>query len=94
MSKRGWSLNTLQHPPCLHLCVTTCHEGKAKEFLEDLEASNEEASASAGKVPCLAYLLLALNCIYIRTILLRIKSKPVWAVFIFLNHHGCWPDNT
>ncbi|CAN0188626.1 unnamed protein product [Ascophyllum nodosum] len=49
MSHRGWSLNTLQRPPCLHLCVTTCHVGKAKEFLEDLAASTSEAAATAGK---------------------------------------------
>lgn len=50
MSHRGWSLNALQHPPCLHLCVTSCHVGKARKFLSDLEASAVEASVSSGKV--------------------------------------------
>lgn len=50
MSHRGWSLNALQHPPCLHLCVTMCHVGKAGEFLADLLASTLEAGASAGEV--------------------------------------------
>lgn len=50
MSHRGWSLNALQHPPCLHLCVTMCHVGKAEVFLADLEASTLEAGASAAEV--------------------------------------------
>lgn len=52
MSHRGWSLNALQHPPCLHLCVTMCHvgEGKAGQFLADLLASTLEAGATAGEV--------------------------------------------
>ena len=51
MSHRGWSLNALQHPPCLHLCVTMCHVGKAGEFLTDiLEAMMEAAGAAAGEV--------------------------------------------
>lgn len=45
MSHRGWSLNALQHPPCLHFCVTMCHVGKAAEFLTDLLASTLEAGA-------------------------------------------------
>ncbi|CAN0119796.1 unnamed protein product [Pylaiella littoralis] len=49
MSHRGWSLNALQHPPCLHLCVTMCHVGKAEVFLADLEASTLEAGASAAE---------------------------------------------
>ncbi|CBJ31196.1 Pyridoxal-dependent decarboxylase [Ectocarpus siliculosus] len=49
MSHRGWSLNALQHPPCLHLCVTMCHVGKAGVFLADLLASTLEAAAAAGE---------------------------------------------
>ncbi|CAN0275032.1 unnamed protein product [Hapterophycus canaliculatus] len=50
MSHRGWSLNALQHPPCLHLCVTQCHVGRSQVFLADLLASTMEAAATAGKV--------------------------------------------
>lgn len=50
MSHRGWSLNALQHPPCLHLCVTSCHVGKARDFIRDLLASTLEAAAASGKV--------------------------------------------
>lgn len=50
MSHRGWSLNALQHPPCLHLCVTMCHVGKAGVFLVDLLASTLEAAAAVGEV--------------------------------------------
>ncbi|CAM9967188.1 unnamed protein product [Scytosiphon promiscuus] len=49
MSHRGWSLNALQHPPCLHLCVTQCHVGKSQSFLADLLASTLEAAATAGQ---------------------------------------------
>jgi len=42
MSARGWSLNSLQNPPCVHLCVTVRHVGHEKEFLDDLSASVEE----------------------------------------------------
>ena len=38
MSQKGWSLNGLHHPPCVHLCVTLRHteQGVAERFLEDL----------------------------------------------------------
>ncbi|CAI5739159.1 unnamed protein product [Peronospora destructor] len=39
MSKHGWSLNPLQHPISVHLCVTVRHIGKAKKFLDALEAA-------------------------------------------------------
>lgn len=55
MSHRGWSLNALQHPPCLHLCVTMCHAGKAGLFLADLLASTLEAAAAAGEVKVFRY---------------------------------------
>ncbi len=42
MTKRGWSLNTLQNPPCVHLCVTVCHIGKNALFLKDLKDALEE----------------------------------------------------
>lgn len=50
MSHRGWNLNTLQHPACLHLCVTVCHVGKAREFLRDLALSTLEAASITGNV--------------------------------------------
>ncbi|MBL8920181.1 MAG: aspartate aminotransferase family protein [Myxococcaceae bacterium] len=41
MAKRGWSLNGLQHPAAVHLCVTLRHTqpGVAQRFLADLRAS-------------------------------------------------------
>ncbi|HEX6275862.1 MAG TPA: aminotransferase class V-fold PLP-dependent enzyme [Polyangiaceae bacterium] len=44
MSSRGWSLNGLQRPPSLHLCVTLRHTepGVAARFVRDLEASVAE----------------------------------------------------
>lgn len=36
MAKKGWSLNALQHPVSVHLCVTVRHIGKAKKFLAEL----------------------------------------------------------
>lgn len=41
MTKRGWSLNTLQNPPCVHLCVTMRHTqpGRTRGFVEDLKDS-------------------------------------------------------
>ncbi|TMW56404.1 hypothetical protein Poli38472_006414 [Pythium oligandrum] len=39
MAKKGWSLNALQHPASVHMCVTVRQIGKAKKFLSDLETS-------------------------------------------------------
>jgi sphinganine-1-phosphate aldolase len=41
MSKRGWSLNGLQSPPAVHICVTLRHTqpGVVQKFAEDLRAS-------------------------------------------------------
>lgn len=41
MAKRGWSLNGLQHPAAVHLCVTLRHTmpGVAEKFASDLRAS-------------------------------------------------------
>jgi sphinganine-1-phosphate aldolase len=41
MSARGWSLNGLQKPPCVHLAVTLRHTqpGVAERFLADLRAA-------------------------------------------------------
>jgi glutamate/tyrosine decarboxylase-like PLP-dependent enzyme len=50
MTRRGWSLNGLQRPPSIHLCVTLRHTGAgvAEQFLEDLRASVAELQASKG----------------------------------------------
>jgi sphinganine-1-phosphate aldolase len=53
MTRRGWSLNGLHRPACVHLCVTLRHTepGVPERFLTDLAASAaeaREAPASAG----------------------------------------------
>merc|ERR1712146_73709 len=52
MSSRGWSLNILQYPECIHLCLTYCHvrTGADKTFLVDLKDSVAEVmKAPIGK---------------------------------------------
>jgi sphinganine-1-phosphate aldolase len=39
MHARKWSLNTLQNPPAVHLCVTYVHRGCGERFVRDLEDS-------------------------------------------------------
>jgi sphinganine-1-phosphate aldolase len=41
MTSRGWSLNGLHRPACVHICVTLRHTqpGVAERFIEDLRAS-------------------------------------------------------
>ena len=39
MTKKGWSLNALQSPACLHICCTVAHLGHHDEFIADLKAS-------------------------------------------------------
>ena len=48
MSHRGWSLNGLHKPACVHLCVTLRHTqpGVAERFLQDLEASVAHVKAN------------------------------------------------
>jgi glutamate/tyrosine decarboxylase-like PLP-dependent enzyme len=48
MSARGWSLNGLQRPPSVHLCITLRHTepGVAEDFLRDLEASVADVKAA------------------------------------------------
>jgi sphinganine-1-phosphate aldolase len=50
MARRGWSLNGLQNPPAVHLCVTLRHtgEGVAQRFLADLRACVDEARSTPG----------------------------------------------
>eukprot|EP00597_Dinobryon_sp_UTEXLB2267_P004357 CAMPEP_0170076044 /NCGR_PEP_ID=MMETSP0019_2-20121128/13082_1 /TAXON_ID=98059 /ORGANISM="Dinobryon sp., Strain UTEXLB2267" /LENGTH=501 /DNA_ID=CAMNT_0010287421 /DNA_START=333 /DNA_END=1838 /DNA_ORIENTATION=+ len=43
MSKKGWCLNALQQPPCLHICCTVTHVGQESAFLSDLQAAVDEA---------------------------------------------------
>ena len=53
MTKRGWSLNDLQSPACIHVCVTLNVAPRALDFLEDLKASvaevREEGSSGMKK---------------------------------------------
>ncbi|MGD2096491.1 MAG: aminotransferase class V-fold PLP-dependent enzyme [Desulfobacterales bacterium] len=41
LSSRGWSLNGLHHPACVHLCVTLRHTqpGVTERFIHDLKAA-------------------------------------------------------
>ncbi len=57
MTERGWSLNGLYKPPCVHLCTTLRHTapGVAERFIDDLKASVEyvkdNPSATGGQAP-------------------------------------------
>mmetsp|Transcript_17876 Transcript_17876/g.23835 ORF Transcript_17876/g.23835 Transcript_17876/m.23835 type:complete len:108 (+) Transcript_17876:349-672(+) len=42
MTKRGWSLNSLQRPACIHLCVTLKTVSFASEFVKELRECVEE----------------------------------------------------
>ena len=48
MSARHWSLNGLQKPPAVHLCITLRHTepGVADRFLEDLGAAVEHVRSN------------------------------------------------
>ena len=46
MGARGWNLNTLQYPACVHICVTYANAGKAGEFVADLRAAVAEVAAA------------------------------------------------
>jgi hypothetical protein len=43
MTRRGWALNSLQKPECVHICVTLRHAGTIDQFLADLRVSVEVA---------------------------------------------------
>jgi glutamate/tyrosine decarboxylase-like PLP-dependent enzyme len=47
MTHRGWSLNGLHHPSCVHLCVTLRHTqpGVAERFIADLQAAVADVRA-------------------------------------------------
>jgi sphinganine-1-phosphate aldolase len=57
MAQRGWSLNGLHRPTCVHLCVTLRHtqSGVAERFLTDLnnsvEAVKQNPQAEGGMAP-------------------------------------------
>lgn len=36
MSSKGWNLNNLQRPSCIHICLTAKHVGMDEPFLKDL----------------------------------------------------------
>ena len=42
MSKKGWSLNSHQHPPSVHICCTVLHVQREDELLKDLADSVHE----------------------------------------------------
>lgn len=50
MARRGWSLNGLQHPAAVHICVTLRHvaPGVVDRFLADLADSVEAAAREPG----------------------------------------------
>ena len=50
MVKRGWSLNPLQFPPALHMCVTvvTTREGVAERFVSDVRECMEQLRKHPG----------------------------------------------
>jgi glutamate/tyrosine decarboxylase-like PLP-dependent enzyme len=50
MAKRGWSLNGLQSPAAVHICVTLRHtsEGVPQRFVADLGAAVDQARAEPG----------------------------------------------
>merc|ERR1711916_141921 len=50
MSHRGWSLNALQRPACLHICVTVPHTKYYERFRKELAEAVEEVRAAGGKV--------------------------------------------
>jgi hypothetical protein len=48
MSGKGWSLNGLQDPPAVHICVTLRHAqpGVAERFIADLRSAVDEVRAN------------------------------------------------
>jgi glutamate/tyrosine decarboxylase-like PLP-dependent enzyme len=50
MAQRGWSLNGLHRPACVHVCVTLRHAqpGVAERFVADLADATKEARALPG----------------------------------------------
>ncbi len=50
MTDRGWNLNGLHKPPCVHICITLRHTqpGVADRFAQDLQAAVAEAKQRPG----------------------------------------------
>ena len=49
LTERGWNLNTLQNPPCVHICVTYANCGSSAKFVDDLrKAIDHVKTAPAG----------------------------------------------
>ncbi|CAM6085397.1 unnamed protein product [Calypogeia fissa] len=49
MTSRGWSLNALQRPASIHICVTLQHVEVTDEFLEDLADAVKTVRENPGK---------------------------------------------
>ena len=49
MAQKGWNLNSLQYPSCLHICCTNLHCGKDEQFLRDLREAVEEVTSHPEK---------------------------------------------
>jgi sphinganine-1-phosphate aldolase len=56
LRERGWSLNGLQHPPSIHLCVTLTHTkpGVAERFIADLRTAVDQVKSSPARTGGLA----------------------------------------
>lgn len=52
MTKKGWSLNALQSPACLHICCTVAHIGHHDEFIADLKASGRRMIVNESIIDC------------------------------------------
>merc|ERR1712227_879964 len=50
LGERGWALNALQFPACVHLCVTRPHTlpGVADRFIKDVQEVTAEIMADPG----------------------------------------------
>jgi sphinganine-1-phosphate aldolase len=46
MQRKGWLLDRLQFPPCLHIIITPQHAKIVSQFLKDLKESVEELKAN------------------------------------------------
>lgn len=52
MKDRGWNLNSLQFPSCVHLCVTNIHteDGTTERFIKDVTEIAAEMIEQPGPV--------------------------------------------
>jgi sphinganine-1-phosphate aldolase len=51
IAQQGWSLNSLQKPACLHLCLTLRTVGRTAEFLADLKQCVADVVVAAKSNP-------------------------------------------